>query len=233
MEGTIQSITKYAREYGLSRLSEESGISRSQIHRVLNGKNTSLETLGKLLDILGLSLRIQKRKDNTLSLNNRNALKFALANQGAPLLTDSASEDEFMGRTIPTKTKTLIAALKAGRKDSSINSILPIFIHKNWKDFNIGEIMRADIESKYLAYQLDLLYRLTNNLDYFELISKLYPKEGIASKQILIKGRRRNKMQERVFARTENGPATAWGYKTSDSFDTIKQRFEKWSSVGF
>ena len=234
MEALVASISESAREYGLSRLSEESGISRSQIHRVLHGKNTSLETLGRLLDVLGLSLTIKRiRPESTLSLSSNEALKFSLASHGAPLLTDHEMEEKCRSKKIPSKTKTLIAALKAGRADSGINTILPIFIHKNWKDFDLAELKKADVDQKYLAYQLDLLYRLTNNLDYLGAIIKFWPhKKIIITKQILIKGRKKNGMQERIFSRTENGAATAWGYKTSDSLDNIRARFEKWSNVG-
>lgn len=178
MESLIAAVSVYARKYGLSRLSEESGISRSQLHRVLNGKNTSLETIGRILEVLGLSLTIKKtREDLTLSLANKEALKFALAVHGAPLLVDRERELEFKGQKIPSKNKTLIAALQKGREDSAINAVLPIFIHKNWNEIDLGELMMAEVDPRYLAYQLDLLYRLTNSLDYLDAMTNVRPKE--------------------------------------------------------
>lgn len=213
-------------------MSEESGISRSQIHRVLAGKNTSLETLGRILDVLGLSLSLnQTRANPVLSLADKDALKFALASHGAPLPLGSEKVKNFFGLKIPSKTKTLIAALKVGRTDSGINTILPIFIFKSWKDLELTELKETDIDRKYLAYQLDLLYRLTNDLSYLEAITAFLPNRDDVSKQILIKGRKKNKMQERIFSRTENGAAKAWGYKTTDSFESIEARFRKWSQV--
>ena len=229
MEAFITSLAESAREYGLSRLSEESSISRSQIHRILHGKNTSIETLERLLDVLGFSLRLEKKAESTFSLCDKRSLEFALAIHGAPLLTEN--ENEFRGQKIPSKTMTLIAALKAGRWDSRINSILPFFIHKNWDDIDISELKRAEIDRRYLSYQLDLLYRLTNNLDYVEAIGNFRPRKKTLPKQVLIKGRKRNAIQNRIFSRTENGAATAWGYKTSDSFNDIEARFRKWCSV--
>ena len=220
---------KSARAYGLTRLSEESGIARPYIHRILSGKSSpSLRILEKLLTPLGLTIAIKEEKVHLIDLAEINYLKLAMAHYGAPLIVEFALKESVRTLGMPSLIEVIIAALQKGRNDAEINAVLPTFIDKNIEEVNLDLVIDSFEDRQYLGYLLDILYTLTSNRKYVLAISRLDIHE-LRTKN-LIRGRTKNKFQKAFFARCTNPIAKAWKFKTGDSFESIKQRFVKWRS---
>lgn len=230
MSMILGQIKERAEEYGLTRLSQDSGVSRPQIHKILNGSSSpSLETLTKILATLGLGLRLTRGSQRQLDLTKMEALKYAMASYGAPYVLSNEAIEGLREAAIPSLKDTLIHAIKEGRYSSEINSLLPFFIHKNSAKIDLPSLTSSINDSQYYGYILDLLFRMTDDRKYLMALSHLKIQEGQLRHAPLIKGERRNRFQKAYFDRVVNPVAQSWKFSTADSFESIKQRFNKWS----
>ena len=225
----MNQLTEIAEDYGLHKLSEDSGISRPHIYRILSGKNSpSLETLESLLSTLGYSIEIKEGHKNELNLNKEDHLSYAMAHYGAPLVITKESKNKYAEFTIPDVNKVIYHGIKKGRYSAKINSVLPFFIHKNFNDSDFEEIIDLIDDRQYLGYVLEILYRITLQSEYIMAISQLNIDPSLLRVKNLIKGTKSNKYKDSLLNSTKNSIAKTWKFRTLDSFESIKNRFNKW-----
>ena len=226
-------IEKIAKDYGLKRLSAASGISRPHIHKIFSGRSSpSLETLMKILVPLGCSLKLKITKSPAiLDLTTIEGLKFAMASYGAPFILSNEIIETHKNYALPQLETVLLQALRKGRDFAEINTVLPFFINSNLSDINLERLTLLFDDKQYLGYLLDLLYQLTNEGKYIMAISKLNIDINRLRPKILIKGNPKNKYQKAFFSKSINRAAENWKFSTGDSFNNIRQRFDKWRNV--
>ncbi|MEZ4753550.1 MAG: helix-turn-helix transcriptional regulator [Bdellovibrionota bacterium] len=227
----ITQIADLAKQYGLTRLSEESGISRPHLHRILSGKNSpSLDTLLSVLDILGCSIELKFGTHQALDLARNDHLTLALAHYGAPLFVQESTIAKHKSCRIPPLGEVAFQALLNGRSNASINTVLPVFLHKNLQELNLDKIIENFDDHQYLGYLLDILYRLTSERKYILAISKLNIDPSHIRTKKLIKGSPNNNFQKDFFKKVDNPAANTWKFQTSDSLESVKLRFNKWNN---
>jgi transcriptional regulator with XRE-family HTH domain len=228
----LNEIVSDLKIFGVSRLERMTGLSRSHIYSILNGKtDPSLETIEKLLSPLGYQLslkrKIMRSNERLLTNEDEDFILWSLTQHGAPLLTKES---------FPTHLdidETLIASLDHGRKNAQINTVLPIFIFKNSHKLNCKNIKRRVPDKRYLAYILNLIVHITNDLDIGGKLQELRNEVGsIRHPQRLVKRGKMSEFEKKKFDTVENMIANSWKFKTADSLDGIEERFRKWMTNG-
>lgn len=213
-------IKEEAKAFGIEQLTRTTGLSRSNIYEIINGRiKPRINTYEKLLNALGYKLSIEKI--HKINIDTKD-LKENLIIFGAPLY----SENKKFKRL--SLDKTLLHALEYGRFDTSINSILPYFINRNLKQVDLYKIRRLTSEKRYLGYLLNIILLIENNLELATHLEFLKDK-SLNKKENLIKREKISKFHENAFSKSENICADEWGFQTLDHFDDIKARYINWS----
>src|SRR5690606_31046094 len=97
-------------DYGIAKLSRDTGISRSNIYGIIDGTiEPKISTIEKILNILGYELILTSKKNKKPSLLDQAYLRWSLIQYGAPL----SSDQEFNHK--PDINELLIETLKHGR----------------------------------------------------------------------------------------------------------------------
>lgn len=216
----IETINKAIKDYGINKLSKDTGVSRSNIYGIINGEiSPTLATYQKLTQQLGYQLELKKQRPaNT----DPNYLIWSLAFWGAPIMTDNHYNS-------PIKINLLlIKSLSKGRKEPRINAILPFFIYKNWDQLKWTKIIRETSEKQYLGYLINIIFHITNDLKVNSILAELQTYRISKKKQPLIRSHEQNRFKLKRFEATDNKIAKSWNYLTADDLSSITQRFNKW-----
>jgi len=219
-------LCKQIKDYGIERMSRETGLSRSNIYGIIKHEITPrIDTYQCLLEALGYELKITKRIKDKKDKNYIDQLKANLSDYGAPINTSTKNYKSM------TLDETFIEALEYGRTDTSINVSLPYFIHKNFDQLEIMNTIQITNEPLYLGYLLNLIALLTNNIKTISYMSILESMHTVPKKQPLIKNQTIGKFQKKALKETDNACAAKWGFETLDSMSNIKSRFDKWNEA--
>lgn len=224
-------LIKKFKNYGVDKLSEDTGVSRSNIYSIVRGEvNPRISTLEKLLEPLNLCIAIQSNLENISALQRDEVFAKTiyknLAYYGAPLSSDESGEE----LNLFPITKVLSHALLLGRRDSTINSILPYFIYINWESIEWEEVILDSEIKRYLGYLINVIFFITNDINVLGLLSKLVNEVEFKRKEKLIK--RKNlvgPILNKMFEATENKVADTWMFLTTDALADLEKRFQKWA----
>lgn len=225
----LNDILLELRKYNISNLEDQTGLSRSHIYGILNGKiDPSLKTLQKLINPLGVTIEFNKKSDlltnNYLTVNNEEFLVWNLAKYGAPL-----SADKYFDYVLDIN-RTATLAIDFGRKSPKINTVLPTFLYKNRKLVDWKLIVKSISDKRYLAYLVNLIFHFTNDLEMADLLQDLRSKVGrIIHSQRLIRRSKISKFEIKKLESVENMIADSWKYQTADSLKGLEDRFKKWN----
>lgn len=217
---SFETINREIKDYGINKLSKETGVSRSNIYGIMNGEvSPSLATYQKLTERLGYQLELTKKQPMDM---DPNYLIWSLASWGAPIMTE--------GHYSPPMDLNLllIKSLSKGREEPRINTILPFFIYKNWDKFKWPKIMRETSERQYLSYLINIIFHITNDLKTNSILAELQTYRIQKKKQFLIKSQKQSRFELKRFEITDNKIAKSWNYQTADDLSSITQRFNKW-----
>lgn len=209
--------------FGIGKLFEQTGISRSHLYGIQKGAiDPQLSTLLKIINCLGLDLKIIQRKEKTdLDLKDENYFLWSLASFGAPI----SCEKSFTHR--PDLNELLIEALERGRRNAKVNVVFPLFIQKNKMKFDWDFILQNTSQKVYLGYLLNLVDRFRNDPLIAGIYSKIYAQASLKT-SLLITGKRPGKFQKKILDKVDNEIAKTWKIKTFDTLEECHQRFEKW-----
>lgn len=223
----LRSLQSKIQQLGVTELSKRTGISKMQIHRIVNGTSSpTLQTLEKIGSALGYELELRPTYKEELFRNDDKGLKQALAHYGAPLLVEGDKSPQRW----PSLRQTVLRALERGREEPDINSVLPYFLNSNREDLDFAELARLTNEPRYLAYLLTVLFHITSERIYLEGLRCFSIPKGSQGKIPLIK-QSLTKQQKKRLSQSKNKLAEMWGFMTLDSIDSIQNRFNKWSSA--
>lgn len=217
-----------AKKYGVANLHRDTGISRSHLYGILEGRTEpKVSTLKKILETLGYNLVAQKRSksavENNQSLRNKDFLIWSLAKHGAPLLA------EVKFNSFADLTQTLTVALTEGRKSAQINAILPYFIYSNWDKIDWELVRKNTLEKLYLAYLINLIFYITNDMKCSKELLEFEQVDKPKTMQLLIK-HKVSAYEKKMLKHIDNRIAKTWRFLTADQLSTIEARFKKWAN---
>ncbi|MEM7182286.1 MAG: hypothetical protein AAF518_15330 [Spirochaetota bacterium] len=155
-------------------------------------------------------------------MNDEDFFRWSMAAYGAPI----SCEKQYT--TKAELNQLLKKALEYGRKSAEINSILPVFIYKNKDSFDWNLIISSTKEKAYLGYLLNTIHSYRDTPDLAEIYAQLYKQASPMRKKFLIQKEKIGKFIEKRMNENDNEIAKTWRFKTLDSLENNKKRFEKW-----
>jgi len=158
-----------AKDFGILRLQAETGLSRSHLYSIFNGKvEPTLETAQKILGSLGYFLKIERASKRSIcqkgKLKDENYIRWCLAQHGAPLILEKHFNQAL------DIDETLLKALEVGRQNPDINAILPYFILNNYESLDFDLIIDRTTHLRYFGYLINIVAHYTNDLYLYEIM---------------------------------------------------------------
>lgn len=220
----LDTIRDESKQFGITRLSLETGISRSNLYGIFDGSiEPKISTIEKILKSLGYVIAIKPIHTPSIDLADTNFLRWSLSQYGAPI----SVEQKFQSKA--EINELLLMTLKQARRDPELNSILPLFIFKNLERFNWDHILRDTKEAQYLGYLLSLIDHIKCDPILKELSLKIYREHKPTKIQHLISGKKPGKFLTKKLEENTNQVAKFWHFKTLDTLGDIEARFHKWN----
>jgi len=216
-------LQKLINDYGIQKLHNHTGISRSHLYGIQSGTiEPKVSTFVKIINCLGYQLDITPTNNDKFDLTNDDYFLWSLYHYQAPVLA------KIKFQKAPDVNELLIVTLAKGRISPEVNTIAPMFIFKNWLKFDWDLILLRTDEKNYLGYLLNLVDHICNIPEIAEIYSKIYRQFKPENFSNLIKKENIGKYEKKRREQVDNMIARTWKFKTLDTLETIKERFEKW-----
>lgn len=219
-KGFRQALRARAQAYGLSRLSEDSDVSRQALYAFFDGGDMKLSNLESLMDVLGveLSFKAPDPVDEDVLGN--------LGRFGSPLVAGKP-------KTPMTLEASLAKALRLVGGEGRLTSVLPYLLVHKAQTVDGKELLKhleGDSKSlQFLGYFLDvaLAYRKRKPL---EKLRKSVEKKLKQKSDLMLRERDQGKSLK-DFERFDNPAAKKWRVGTRDELSYLVERCRKWEKL--
>lgn len=204
-------VVENLKNTNLSEVMRETKVSRQTLYNVLQNKNTTKETVTKLVDYF-------YKKNNAEVYQN---LKF----YGAPLFENA--------KKTYSLEQTLFYALNLSRNDGLVESVLPYVLYKNRSVVNLKflyrKCMKEDLDN-LLGYYLEVSTKFRSNKNFEKFLKYMKELCDHQTLQPVPLGKRKVPEYARS-AYTQNEVALSWGLLVRGELNHHLERFEKWAAL--
>lgn len=212
----FEKLEELIKDYGPSRLADDSGISRQGIYRLLSERNPRYETLEKLASTLRIDLDLTKNLPSTEEIYS------SLKEHGAPLSAQTIEHP------LPLE-ESLARGISLSRTDGLISSIIPYLLFRKIDDLNTPRLISlCDSlgESRTLGYYADVANAFKSNEKLKRLADLIFDLHF--GQESLSKNEKPTESFRHLAKLTDNPIAKKWKFMTIDNLEHHLERYNKW-----
>jgi hypothetical protein len=212
----FKKIAESATRFGVSRLSQKSGVSRQALYEMFHTRNPRFDSLARVTKALGFSVDLIEENvpDNDVYAS--------LQYYGAPVVCQATDDP------MPLES-TVAYGLSLARREQLAESLLPYVLHLNCEKLDLPrlvELAQRQNESRALGYFANVAFVYDNN-PKLGLLKDLLKKENFTAEP-LNKNVSPSKRMLKLYSLVSNDIAKQWGFLTQDDLEHLLQRYEKW-----
>jgi hypothetical protein len=215
-----QELKLKAQAFGVSRLSESTGLSRQALYDLFDGGDMKLSNLEKVSEALGVELSFSVASATAEDILGN------LTQYGAPLMIERPK--------VPLSlVETLVKALGLVKKESRLTSVLPYFLLKKYRSLNEKELLsrlRNNPEGLQLfGYFLEVALAFRKRKSLQRLLLKV--ERSLDSKSFLVLRDGDESKSLKEFERFNNPAAKKWRVGTREALSYLVERCKKWEDL--
>ncbi|MCB9026771.1 MAG: hypothetical protein H6625_10670 [Bdellovibrionaceae bacterium] len=209
-----------AQAFGVSNLSESTGLSRQALYDLFEGGDMKLSNLEKVLGALGMELSFNVSQPTAEDVLGN------LTRYGAPLVMDTPK--------VPMSlVETLVSSLKLVKKESRLTSVLPYFLLKKYRSLNekelLGNLKKNPEDLQLFGYFLEVALYFRKRKGLQKLLLKV--EKLLDSKSFLVLREGDQTKSLKNFERFDNPAAKKWKIGTRDELNYLVERCKKWEEL--
>lgn len=202
--------------YGMKPLAEKSGVSRASLYNLFHGENFEGNTLAKVSKVLNLEFGVLGKTPDYENVCNH------LAYYKAPLLFDKQKP------VTMDLEETTAWALKFSKGDGLLESVMPYFLLKNFKDLHRAKLL-AQLDEEYLfqllGFYLELAAKYSKNKKMKEFTNSFYQNNFTP----LYMSKEKPSQRTLDVLMSKNNPVSRlWNVFSLGSVEGYFEQFRKW-----
>lgn len=211
----LSQVRASAKQYGLLKLHQDSGVARSRLYDFVAGASLNAENLLKVLNCLGYGLKV-------VDLSNQQDLDSSLAFYGAPL-PQKAKKPAFC------LEDALLGALRKASHDFSYFEFVVYLLTRTLPNYQaLLESATLPQQKQLLGYAADLGNALVEKNELKNLANELHLNY---QKFSFLGDEPKGKYSSLRASLAQNSLGNKWNVKSDTTLDVLRERFAKWDRM--